>query len=180
MRGNIRDILFTEEQIRNRVRELGEQITRDYQGREIFGICLLKGSLVFTSDLIRHLKLPVTVDIMRASSYGNKTTSLGSVKILQDLDEDISGKDVLVIEDIVDTGRTLSKTLALLKMRQPNSLKICSLLDKPSRRVTPILIDYVGFTIEDLFVVGYGLDFAEYHRNLPYIGLLDLDESETE
>jgi len=133
MRGNIRDILFSEEQIRRRVRELGEQITRDYQGREIFGICLLKGSMVFTSDLIRHLDLPVTVDLMRASRDGNKTTSLGSVKILQDLDDDISGKDVLVIEDIVDTGRTLSKTLALLKMRQPNSLKICSLLDNPSR-----------------------------------------------
>ena len=177
MRGRVSEVLYSEEQISQRVRELGEQISRDYQGREIFGICLLKGSMIFTSDLIRHLDIPVTVDLMRASSYGNTTASLGSVKILQDLDEDISGKDVLVIEDIVDTGRTLHKTLALMKMRQPNSLKICSMLDKPSRRVTPIFIDYVGFTIEDRFVVGYGLDFDEYYRNLPYIGILDLNDS---
>lgn len=173
MKGTITETLLTEEQIQARVRELGAQITADYQGREIYGICLLKGSMIFSSDLIRSLKVPITIDVMRASSYGGSTESSGSVKILQDLDKDISSRDVLVIEDIVDTGRTLKKTLELLQFRNPKSLRVCSLLDKPSRRVIPIPIDYTGFTIEDKFVVGYGLDFDEYYRELPYIGVLD-------
>ena len=175
IQGTVTEILLTKDQIAKRVAEMAEEINRDYQGREIFGICLLKGSMVFSSDIIRQFTVPVTVDMMRASSYGHSTESSGSVKILQDLDKDISGRDVLVIEDIVDTGRTLKKTLAMLNLRQPRSLKICSLLDKPSRRVVPIDIDYVGFTIEDHFVVGYGLDFNEYYRNLPDIGILDPD-----
>lgn len=173
MKGKITETLLTEQQIKQRVLELGAQITLDYQGRQIFAICLLKGSMIFSSDLIRTLRVPLTIDVMRASSYGNSTESMGSVKILQDLDKDISNRDVLVIEDIVDTGRTLKKTLDLLKFRNPRSLKVCSLLDKPSRRVIPIPIDYIGFTIEDKFVVGYGLDFDEYYRELPYIGILD-------
>ncbi len=152
---------------------LAEQISADYAGEEIFGICLLKGSLLFTSDLIRYINRPIKVDMMRTSSYfGTAMESSGSVKILLDLDQDIEGKNVLVIEDIVDTGRTLKKILALLAFRNPKTLRICALLDKPSRRIEPIDIDYLGFTIEDKFVVGYGLDYDDYYRNLPYVGLL--------
>ena len=129
--------------------------------------------MVFTSDLIRHIKVPIQVDVMRASSYLGGTESSGNVKILYDMDTDVTDRDVLIIEDIVDTGRTLRKILNLLEARHPRSLKICSLLDKPSRRVVPIDIDYLGFTIEDLFVVGYGLDYKEYYRDLPYIGLFE-------
>lgn len=175
MRGKVTRSLFSAEQIQKRVKEMGEEISRDYEGGEIFAICLLKGSILFTSDLIRHLNVPVVLDTMRVSSYGGGLVSKGSVKILSDLDADITGKDVLVIEDIVDTGRTLRRTLDVLSVRHPKSLKVCSLLDKPSRRVTPIDIAYLGFTIEDLFVVGYGLDYDEYYRDLPYIGLLDPD-----
>lgn len=173
--GKIRKVLLTEEEIHRRVQELGQEISRDYAAGELTAICLLKGSIVFISDLIRHLDIPLNVDIMRASSYGASTESSGSVKILQDLDSDIGHRDVLIVEDIVDTGRTLYKTLELLRFRKPRSLKICSLLDKPSRRVLPIEIDYCGFVIPDHFVVGYGLDFDEYYRNLPYIGILELD-----
>ena len=173
MKGSIVEVLFTHEQIQRRVAELGSQISADYQGKQVFAVCLLKGSMVFTADLMRHLTTPVTVDVMRASSYGSSTTSAGSVKILQDLDKDITGLDVLIIEDIVDTGRTLHRTLDLLRVRRPNSLRICTMLDKPSRRVIDIDIAYTGFTIDDHFVVGYGLDYDEYYRNLPYIGILD-------
>ena len=152
---------------------MGAEISADYANTEIFAVCLLKGSIVFTADIMRHMTPPVTVDLMRASSYGGGTTSSGSVKILQDLDRDITGRDVLIIEDIVDTGRTLHRTLELLQVRHPNSLKICTMLDKPSRRVLDIDIAYTGFSIEDHFVVGYGLDYDEYYRNLPYIGILD-------
>ena len=173
MRGKVTEILLSEDRIGQRVRELATQISDDYRDKHIFGICLLKGSMVFTSDLIRALKVPITVDMMRASSYGDDTISSGSVKILHDLDKDIADKDVLIIEDIVDTGRTLRKTLNLLEVRHPKTLKICTLLDKPSRREVPIELDYVGFTIDDHFVVGYGLDFDEYYRDLPHIGILD-------
>lgn len=173
IQGTIKETLFSAEAIAEKVAELGAQISKDYQGKEIFGVCLLKGSIIFCSDLIRHITVPIKIDVMRASSYGASTESSGSVKILQDLDTDITGKDVLIIEDIVDTGRTLRKTYDLLAFRNPKSLKICSLLDKPSRRVTPVDIDYTGFTIEDHFVVGYGLDYDEYYRNIPYIGILE-------
>ena len=174
MKGKITGVLISEEKIQARVRELGEEISKDYADEEIIAICLLKGSLLFTADLIRNISCPVTVEMMRTSSYeGESLVSSNSVKILLDLDRDIQGKHVLVIEDIVDTGRTLKKISALLEFRSPKSLKICSLLDKPARRVEPTEIHYRGFSIEDLFVIGYGLDFDEYYRNLPYIGLLD-------
>lgn len=174
IRGQITDVLFTEEQIVTRTKELAAQINKDYEGEEIYAICLLKGSLLFTSDLIRYLDVPVIVDMMRASSYeGTSTTSSGNVKILTDLDRDISDRNVLVIEDIVDTGRTLKKILTLLNARQPKTLRVCSLLDKPCHRVEEVPIDYRGFEIEDHFVVGYGLDFDDYYRNIPYVGILD-------
>lgn len=174
IRGQITDVLFTEEQIAARTKELADQINKDYEGEEIFAICLLKGSLLFTSDLIRHLTVPVVVDMMRASSYeGTSTTSSGNVKILTDLDQDITGQNVLVVEDIVDTGRTLTKIMALLRARNPKTLRICSLLDKPCHRVQEVHIDYRGFEIEDHFVVGYGLDYDDYYRNIPYVGILD-------
>jgi len=174
IRGTVREILFTEDQIRRKVAEMGQAISRDYAGIDLICVSLLKGSVFFLCDLVRGMDLKVTIDLMRASSYGASTVSSGSVKILQDLDSDIGGRDVLVVEDIVDTGRTLSKTLELLRFRKPSSLKICTLLDKPSRREIPIQIDYSGFKIDDHFVVGYGLDFDEYYRNLPYIGILEL------
>lgn len=174
IRGKISRILLSESDIEAKVKELGAQITQDYKDKDLLCICLLKGSMLFLSDLIRRIDMPLQVDVMRASSYGESTVSSGSVKILQDLDADISGKHVLMIEDIVDTGRTLAKTLDLLRFRQPQSLKICALLDKPSRREVPIPIDYRGFEIENHFVVGYGLDFDEYYRNLPYVGILEL------
>jgi len=172
MDGKITSVLLTETQIQERVEALGTRISEDYAGGEIVGICLLKGSIVFTADLMRHIRPIFTLEVMRASSYDGAASS-GSVKILYDLDRDIGGRDVLIIEDIVDTGRTLHKTVDLLQSRRPNSLRICSLLDKPSRRVEPLDIDMVGFTIEDHFVVGYGLDYNEHYRNLPYIGILD-------
>lgn len=172
MKGQVKDVLFDESQIQAKVRELGQQITNDYQGEEIYAICLLKGSFVFTADLVRHIDLDIQIDTMRASSYEG-TESTGSVKILQDLNADIDDRHVLVIEDIVDTGRTLSKILNLLQFRKPRSLKVCTFLNKPSRRVTPIPIDYCGYEIEDHFVVGYGLDLNEYYRNLPYIGIFE-------
>jgi len=171
--GQVTEIMFTAETIAGKVAELGQEISKDYQGKEIFGICLLKGSILFCSDLIRKIDVPITIDVMRASSYGLGTESSGSVKILQDLDADIADKDVLIIEDIIDTGRTLRKTYDLLAFRKPKSLKICSFLNKPSRREVHIDLDYVGFTIPDRFVVGYGLDYAEHYRNLPYIGILN-------
>ncbi len=176
MIGKVSRILLTESQISNRIAELGEEISRDYSGKQPVAICLLKGSLIFTSDLVRALSVPVTVEFMRASSYADSTESSGSVKILLDMDHDITGKDVLIIEDIVDTGRTLAKTLELLQARHPKSLKICTLLDKPERRVVPVdNIAYTGFTIPNEFVVGYGLDYNEHYRDLPYVGVLDLD-----
>lgn len=175
--GQVTEIMFTAETIAAKVAEMGQEITKAYQGKDIFGICLLKGSIIFCSDLIRCIDAPITIDVMRASSYGHSTESSGSVKILQDLDADIAGKDVLIIEDIVDTGRTLRKTYDLLAFRKPKSLKICSFLNKPSRREVHIDIDFVGYTIPDRFVVGYGLDYAEHYRNLPYIGVLDPEGS---
>lgn len=177
MRGTISEQLISQNEIATRVKALGKQINEDYEGRTITAVCLLKGSLVFCSDLVRHINVPLTIDMMRASSYGAETKSSGSVRIHQDLDRDISGHDVLIIEDIIDTGRTLHKIIELLSLRNPKSLKICTLLDKPSRREVYVPINYTGFTIEDRFVIGYGLDFDEYYRNLPYIGVLDLKGS---
>lgn len=165
-------VLLEEEAIQKRVEELGRQITRDYEGKELVLVGILKGAVVFFSDLIRHVELPMSMDFMAISSYGNATKSAGVVRILKDLDKDIVGKHIIIVEDIVDSGLTLSFLKDNLVSRGAASLRICALLDKPERRKVDIKADYQGFTIPDAFVVGYGLDYAERYRNLPYIGVL--------
>ena len=169
---DIKCVLFSEEQLEQRVCELAAQIDRDYAGKEPLLVSVLRGSFVFMADLVRHITLPCTVDFMAVSSYGSGTTSSGQVKIIKDLSEQIEGKDVIVVEDILDSGNTLSYLLKLLEQRKPASIRLCTLLDKPERRVKPVEVHYSGFTIPDAFVVGYGLDYAEHYRNLPYIGIL--------
>ena len=169
---DIERVLFTEEALRARVGELAQQINRDLAGKEPVLISVLRGSFIFMADLVRAIELPCRVDFMAVSSYGSGTTSSGQVKITKDLSESIEGRDVLVVEDILDSGNTLSYLLKLLQARRPASIRLCTLLDKPSRRTKPIQADYVGFQVEDLFVVGYGRDYAERYRNLPYIGIL--------
>ena len=167
----IKEVLFSKEEINNKVKELAEQIDRDYKGKKVLCIGILKGSVVFLSDIIRELKGDVEIDFMAVSSYGNSTTSSGIVRILKDLNYDIEGRDVVIIEDIIDTGVTLKYLCEYLTARKPNSLKICCLLDKPERRKADIKADYIGFQIPDYFVVGYGIDYAEMFRQLPYIGV---------
>lgn len=174
---DIEEVLLSEEQIQARVRELGQQISRDYQGKKLRVICILKGAVVFLADLIRHLNVDIELDFMAVSSYGLGTLSTGVVRIEKDLDEPIEGEHVLVVEDIVDTGLTLRYLTENLKERNPASLKICVLLDKPERRLVKIDADYVGFQVPDRFVVGYGLDHAERYRSLPYIGVLKASAS---
>lgn len=169
-------VLLTEEEVDKRIKELAEQITKDYEGKSVHLICILKGSVFFTCELAKRIEIPVSMDFMSVSSYGADTKSSGIIKIVKDLDESITGKDVIVIEDIIDSGRTLSYLLALLKDRKPNSLRLCTLLDKPERRVIDVDVDYTGFQIPDEFVVGYGLDYAQKYRNLPYIGVVHLDK----
>lgn len=165
--------MFTEEQIREKVIELGKQIENDYKGEEVLVVGILKGANVFTCDLIRQIDLDVKIDFMSVSSYGSGTESSGTVRILKDLDTDIKGRNVLIVEDIIDSGRTLSNLVKELQIREPKSLKLCTLLDKPSRRVVDVDVKYVGFEIEDKFIVGYGIDYAEKYRNLPYIGIVE-------
>lgn len=167
------NVLIDEEAVNRKIAELGEQISGDYQGKSVHLICVLKGSVFFTCELAKRITVPVTLDFMSVSSYGDGTESSGRVKIAKDLDEGIEGKEVIVIEDIIDSGRTLSYLLALLNARKPGSLKLCTLLDKPDRRVTEVTVDYTGFEIPDKFVVGYGLDYAQQYRNLPYIGVIE-------
>ena len=171
MNGEIQ-VLISEEEIAAKTKTLGEQLTKDYAGKEIHMICVLKGGVMFMSDLSKQIDIdvPVTMDFMAVSSYGNETSSSGVVKIIKDLDENIEGKDVLIVEDIIDSGRTLSYLVQILKDRRPASIKICTLLDKPDRRVVEVDVDYVGFSIPDLFVLGYGLDYSQRYRNLPFIG----------
>lgn len=169
---DIKEVFFDEATIAARIAELGEEITRDYAGRELMLISVLRGSYIFMADLTRHIDLPCTVDFMAISSYGSGTTSSGQVRIIKDLTDDVEGRDILVIEDILDSGNTLSYLLELLKARKPASLSLCTLLDKPSRRIKEVDVKYTGFVIPDEFVVGYGLDYAEKYRNLPYIGIL--------
>ena len=177
LRADIGDVLITEEQIRAKVRELGAQISRDYEGRSVTLVSVLKGSLPFMADLMRAIEIPVQIDLMEVSSYGGATTeSSGLVRILKDLSSTIAGKDVLIVEDIIDTGLTLNYLLRYLRGKGPQSLRICALLDKPARRLVEIPIDYTGFVIPDEFVVGFGLDFGEYYRNLPFIGVVDLEK----
>ena len=169
---DIQEILFSEEQLKARVKEIAQQIEADYQGKEILLICILRGSFVFIADLCREINLPCTVDFMAVSSYGKGASSSGRVQIVKDLAEDISGRHVIVVEDILDSGNTLSYLLNILEQRNPASVRLVALLDKPDRRVKPVELHYSGFTIPDAFVVGYGLDYAEKYRNLPYIGIL--------
>ena len=172
MNNSIKEILITEEEIKKRVKELGKEISMDYSGKDVVLVGVLKGSVVFTADLIRSMDIDVTMDFIAVSSYGASTESSGVVRLLKDLDFDIEGKDVIIVEDIIDTGTTLKYLREYLMARKPNSLKICCLLDKPERRKVDIQADYVGFKIPDYFVVGYGIDYAEMFRCLPYVGIV--------
>ena len=169
-------VLLTEEEVDKRIRELGEQISKDFEGEEIHLVCVLRGSVFFTCELAKRITLPVSIDFMSASSYGSDTISSGKIKIVKDLEDSLMEKNVIVVEDIVDTGRTLSYLLKMLSERKPKSLRLCTLLDKPDRRVADVDVDYTGFQIPDEFVVGYGLDYAQKYRNLPYIGIVEFDE----
>lgn len=167
--------MFTEEEVDRRIQEIGDQITKDYAGKQIHMVCVLKGGAFFMCELAKRIKLDVSLDFMSASSYGSGTESSGLIKIVKDLDEPLKDKEVIVVEDIVDSGRTLSYLLKMLSERGPKSLKLCTLLDKPSRRVTDVDVTYTGFKIPDEFVVGYGLDYDQMYRNLPYIGVVKFD-----
>lgn len=166
-------VLLSEEEVAKRIEELGRKISEDYAGRQVHLICVLKGGVFFMCELAKKISVPVSMDFMSVSSYGDGTASSGVVKIAKDLDEALEGKDVLVVEDIIDSGRTLYYLLDILAKRHPNSMKLCTLLDKPERRVRDVTVDYVGFEIPDEFVVGYGLDYAQKYRNLPYIGVVE-------
>lgn len=168
--------LFREEEVNKRIAELGAEITKEYAGKELLLICILKGAAPFACELAKRINLPVQLEFMRCSSYGNETESSGVVKISLDLEQPIRDKHVLVVEDIIDTGRTMNYLLEILKQRGPATIKLCALLDKPDRRVVDVDIDYTGFVIPDEFVVGYGLDYAQKYRNLPYIGVVEPEE----
>ncbi len=173
MTDDIEKVLVTEGQLNTRVAELGAQISADYAGKDLLLVSILKGAVVFMADLMRAVTIPVSIDFMVVSSYGGaNTTTTGLVKIIKDLDADLSGRNVLIVEDIMDTGVTLSHLVPMLKMRNPESVKICSILDKPSRRKVSLVPDYIGFQVPDEFVVGYGLDYDEKYRNLPFVGVL--------
>ncbi len=164
------EVLLSEEEVNKKIREIGEQISKDYAGKKIHLVCVLKGASFFTCELAKRITVPVSLDFMSVSSYGSDTTSSGVVRIMKDLDESITDRNVLVVEDIVDSGRTLSYLLEMLKQRGAADVKLCALLDKPERRVVDVKVDYIGFRIPDEFVVGYGLDYDQKYRNLPYIG----------
>lgn len=173
MNQDIDHILVSEEQLRAKVAELGAQISRDYDGHDLLLVSILKGSVVFMADIMRAISIPCSIDFMVVSSYGGANTqSTGLVKIVKDLDQDLSGKDVLIVEDILDTGITLSHLVPMLELRHPRSVRLCTILSKPSRRKADIEPDYLGFEVPDEFVVGYGLDYDEKYRNLPYVGVL--------
>ena len=169
-------VLLTEEEVDRRINEMAAEISEEYEGRQIHLICILKGGVFFTCELAKRLTVPVSLDFMSVSSYGAGTESSGVVRILKDLDEPLAGKDVLIVEDIIDSGRTLAYLIEVLKQRGPKSIRLCTLLDKPERRVKKqVKVDYTCFTIPDEFVVGYGLDYDQKYRNLPYIGVVELD-----
>lgn len=167
---------MSEDEVDARIRELGEQINKDYEGESVHLICVLKGGVFFMCELAKRITVPLSMDFMSVSSYGNSTVSSGIVKIIKDLDEPIEGKNVLIVEDIIDSGNTLHYLVDMLYKRQPKSIRICTLLDKPERRVADVHVDYTGFNIPDEFVIGYGLDFEQKYRNLPFIGAVVLDE----
>lgn len=166
-------VLISETEVDEKIEALGKQISKDYEGRQVHLICVLKGGAFFMCELAKRITTPVSLDFMSVSSYGDGTSSSGVVRIAKDLDESIEGKDVLIVEDIIDSGRTLYYLMDVLRQRHPNSLRLCTLLDKPERREKDVKVDYVGFEIPDEFVVGYGLDYAQKYRNLPYIGLVE-------
>ena len=168
-------VLLSEEEVDRRIQEIGEQITKDYAGKTVHLVCVLKGGSFFMCELAKRINLNVSLDFMSVSSYGGDTKSSGVVKIVKDLDDTLEGKDVIIVEDIIDSGRTLSRLMELLSSRKPNSLKLCTLLDKPDRRVVDVKVDYTCFEIPDEFVVGYGLDYDQMYRNLPYIGIVKFD-----
>ena len=176
MHDDILKVLVSEEELKAKVAELGAQISKDYEGRNLVLVSILKGSVVFMADLMRAVSIPCSIDFMVVSSYGGGTVSSGVVRIVKDLDESLEGKDVLIVEDIIDSGRTLAYLIEVLKQRGPKSIRLCTLLDKPERRVKKqVKVDYTCFTIPDEFVVGYGLDYDQKYRNLPYIGVVELD-----
>ena len=168
-------VLLSEEEVDSKIKEIGEQISKDYEGRQVHLVCVLKGGSFFMCELAKRITVPVSLDFMSVSSYGSDTKASGVVRIVKDLDEPLKGKDVIVIEDIVDSGHTLSYLLEMLKNREPASLRLCTLLDKPERRVADVHVDYTGFQIPDEFVVGYGLDYDQKYRNLPYIGVVEFE-----
>ena len=167
--------LISEADVAKKIAEMGAQISKDYAGESVYLLCILKGGVFFTTELAKHITIPVTIDFMSVSSYGGGTTSSGIVRIVKDLDTPIEGRNVLIAEDIIDTGRTLAYLMEHLKQRKPKSLKLCTLLDKPERRVSDVKVDYTGFEIPDEFVVGYGLDYDQRYRNLPYVGVIEFD-----
>ena len=169
-------VLLSEEEVDRRIRELGEAVSRDYAGKSVHLICVLKGGAFFACELAKRITVPVSLDFMSVSSYGDDTSSSGVVRIVKDLDETIEGKDVLIVEDIIDSGRTLYYLMDILKKRNPKSMRLCTLLDKPERRVKDVKVDYTCFNIPDEFVVGYGLDYAQKYRNLPFIGVVEFEE----
>ena len=172
-------VMISEEEIDQKIRQMGEQISKEDEGKELHMMCGLRGGVFFMCELAKHITIPVSLDFMSVSSYGSDTKSSGVVKIVKDLDDSIKGKHVLVVEDIIDSGRTLSYLMELLRDREPASLKLCTLLDKPDRRVVDVNVDYTGYRIPDAFVVGYGLDYAQKYRNLPYIGVVELSGEES-
>ena len=169
-------VLISKEDVDARIQEIADQINKDYAGREIHMICVLKGGVFFMCELAKRITVPVSLDFMSVSSYGDDTKSSGVVKIVKDLDQPLEGRDVLVVEDIIDSGRTLSYLLKILQNRNPHNVRLCTLLDKPERRVVDVNVDYCCFNIPDEFVVGYGLDYAQKYRNLPYIGVVEFEE----
>ncbi len=170
-------VMISEEDVDKRIREIGEEITKKYQGKEVLLICVLRGGSFFMCELAKRINLDVKIDFMSVSSYGGGTESSGHIKIIKDLEESVEGRNVIVVEDIIDSGRTLSHLMNLLKTRQPASLALCTLLDKPDRRVVQVDVDYTGFKIPDYFVVGYGLDYDQKYRNLPFIGKVEIDNT---
>lgn len=172
MHDDIREVLFSEEEIAEIVRNMGRQISEDYKGKNLFLVSVLKGSLPFMADLMRQITIPCTIDFLSVSSYGKGTKTSGEVRVIKDLDASLEGKDLLIVEDILDSGVTLSYLMKMLSARNPASIRLCTLLDKPERRRVDVHADYVGTSVPDEFIVGYGLDYAEEYRNLPYIGVL--------
>lgn len=172
MYNDIEKVVFSEEQIQTRIQELGEQISKDYAGKKPLVICILKGAFIFMADLVKRVDVPLELDFMAVSSYGASTKSSGVVRIVKDLEVSVEGRDVLIVEDIIDTGLTLSYLIEVLQGRKANSIKVVTLFDKPARRNVNMEADYKGFVLPDEFIVGYGLDYAEMYRNLPYIGVL--------